>query len=126
VRPRLVARDAAGNEREVYLPCTIKPREFADRTLPIDDDFLARKVPEIEHDNGLPIAADPLKGYLSINNDLRRQNEAQIHQLTAAVTARPLWDGVFHRQSNAAPLSSFADRRTYTYKGEVIDHQTHL
>ena len=26
VRPRLVASDAAGNQRDVALPCTIKPR----------------------------------------------------------------------------------------------------
>jgi murein DD-endopeptidase MepM/ murein hydrolase activator NlpD len=125
-RPRLIARDAAGNQREMYLPCTIKPRVFAQRSLPIDDEFLSRKVPELEHDNGLPIAADLVKGYLAINNDLRRQNEAQIHAITAHSTPQPLWDGAFHRQSNAAPLSSFADRRTYTYHGDVIDHQTHL
>ncbi len=126
VRPKLVASDAAGNQREVYLPCTIKPRLFAERTLAIDDDFLSRKVPEIEHDSGLPVAADLVKGYLAINGDLRRQNEARIHELTAHSVAQPLWDGPFQRQPNAAPLSSFADRRAYTYHGDVIDHQTHL
>ncbi len=126
VRPRLSARDAAGNQRDVYLPCSIKPRQFAERTLAIDDDFLSRKVPEIEHDNGVPIAADLVQGYLEINGELRRKNEARIHEITAKSSAEPLWDGVFHRQSNAAPLSAFADRRAYTYHGEVIDHQTHL
>jgi murein DD-endopeptidase MepM/ murein hydrolase activator NlpD len=126
VRPRLIARDAADNQRDVYLPCQIKPRRFAERTLAIDDEFLARKVPEIEHDNGLPPNADLLKGYLFINRELRQQNEARIRALTAHSAPVPLWDGAFHRQSNAAPLSSFADRRTYTYHGEVIDHQTHL
>lgn len=126
VRPRLIARDAAGNQREIYLPCTIKPRRFAERTLAVDDDFLVRKVPEIEHDNNLLIAADLVKGYLYINNELRHQNEAKIRELTATSTPAPLWNGAFHRQSNAAPLSSFADRRAYTYHGDVIDHQTHL
>lgn len=125
-RPRLVARDAAGNERDIYLPCTIKPRQFAERQLAIDDEFLGRKVPEIEHDNALPIAADLVQGYLAINRDLRQQNEAKIREVTAHSHPEALWDGAFHRQSNAAPLSSFADRRTYTYHGEVIDHQTHL
>jgi len=125
-RPRLVARDAAGNERIVALPCTVKPRQFAERTLGIDDDFLARKVPEIEHDNGLTPQADLVQGYLTINRELRQQNEARIREITAHSQPEPLWDGAFHRQSNAAPLSSFADRRSYTYHGEVIDHQTHL
>jgi murein DD-endopeptidase MepM/ murein hydrolase activator NlpD len=126
VHPRLVASDAAGNRREVALPCTIKPRQFAERTLPIDDDFLTRKVPDLEHENDLPPTPDLVAGYLTINRDLRQRNEAQIRELTARPRSEPLWDGVFHRQSNAAPLSSFADRRTYTYHGEVIDHQTHL
>src|SRR5262249_54107530 len=82
-RPRLHAKDAAGNQRDVYLPCVIKPRVFAQRTLAVDDDFLSRKVPEIEHDNGLASSADLLKGYLLINGDLRHQNEARIHELTA-------------------------------------------
>ena len=126
VRPQLVASDGAGNERQVALPVTIKPRKFADRSLAVDDDFLARKVPEIQHDNKLPPAADFVQGYLAINGDLRRQNEARIREVTAASARAPQWTGVFHRQSNAAPLSAFADRRAYTYNGEVIDHQTHL
>lgn len=126
VRPRLIARDAAGNQRDVYLPCSIKPRHFADRTLGIDDAFLTRKVPEIQQANGLSSTGDPVKDYLAINNDLRRQNEARIHEATVQSSPAPLWDGAFHRQSNAAPLSSFADRRSYTYRGDVIDHQTHL
>jgi murein DD-endopeptidase MepM/ murein hydrolase activator NlpD len=125
-RPRLVARDAAGNERDVYLPCTIKPRHFSERLMAIDDEFLGRKVPEIEHDNNLPVAADLLQGYLYINRELRHQDDARISELCAHSAPEPLWDGPFHRQSNAAPLSSFADRRTYTYHGNVIDHQTHL
>jgi len=126
VHPRLVARDAAGNRREVGLPCTIKPRQFSERTLAVDDAFLARKVPELEQQSGLPPQADMVKGYLAINGTLRQQNEARIREITAH--SLPEWqaDGVFHRQPNAAPLSSFADRRTYTYHGEVIDHQTHL
>jgi hypothetical protein len=126
VRPRLIAQDAAGNQREVYLPCQIKPRRFAERMLAIDDDFLTRKVPEIEHDVGLPVNPDLLKGYLYINGTLRQEDEARIREITAHSASEPLWNGAFHRQSNAAPLSSFADRRTYTYHGEVIDHQTHL
>ena len=125
-RPRLIAADAAGNQRDISLPCTIKPRTFAERTLAIDDAFLTRKVPEIEEASGLPIAADLVQGYLHINGDLRRQNEARIHELTQTSAPAPLWNGTFHRQSNAAPLSAFADRRTYTYKGQPIDHQTHL
>ena len=126
VRPRLIANDAAGNQRDIALPVSIKPRTFAERTLAIDDTFLARKVPEIEEASGLPVAADLVQGYLQINGELRRQNEARIREVTKTATPTSSWTGAFHRQSNAAPLSSFADRRTYTYNGRPIDHQTHL
>jgi len=125
-RPKLVAADAAGNQREVYLPCEIKPRRFAERTLAVGDDFLSRKVPEIAQASGVPVTGDLVQDYLRINRDLRQEDDARIRQLTAHSAPEPLWDGAFRRQSNAAPLSSFADRRTYTYHGDVIDHETHL
>lgn len=126
VRPRLVASDAAGNRREVFLPCVITPRHFPERTLAVDDDFIDRVVPEIAQAGGLTLSGDGLKDYLFINSELRQRNEARIRELTAESASVQLWNGAFHRQSNAAPLSSFADRRTYLYHGDVVDHQTHL
>ena len=38
----------------------------------------------------------------------------------------PRWEGAFLRLPNSAPLSSFADRRTYVHDGDTIDRQTHL
>ena len=57
------------------------PRRFADHDLTIDDAFLTRKVSEIEQANGLPPSTDLLQGYLRINRELRKQNEARIHEL---------------------------------------------
>jgi murein DD-endopeptidase MepM/ murein hydrolase activator NlpD len=126
VRPVVVARDAAGNQREVALPVNIKMRKFAERTLNLDDNFLNRKVPELEQLNGLRPVADPLQGYLQINRALRQKNEEKIREITKSSVPEALWSSAFHRQTNAAPLSSFADRRSYSYKGEVVDHQIHL
>src|SRR5207245_9780209 len=39
---------------------------------------------------------------------------------------RPRGEGEFRRLPNSAPLSGFADRRTYLYGGKPIDQQTHL
>lgn len=125
-RPLVVAKDAAGNRREVALPVLVKPRKFPERILALDDAFLSRKVPEIERDNGLSPSPDRVQGYLFINGELRRRSEAKIKELTAKSRPEPLWDGVFKRQTNAAPLSAFADRRVYTYNGQTIDRQTHL
>lgn len=125
-RPEIRVSDAAGNSLTVAVPVQIKPRKFPEREMPITDDFLQRKVPELLSINRLPAQPDLVKGYLYINGDFRKETERQLRQVTETSAPRPLWEGVFHRQSNAAPMSAFADRRVYTYKDQVIDRQTHL
>jgi murein DD-endopeptidase MepM/ murein hydrolase activator NlpD len=125
-RPIVRAVDAAGNAQEVALPVLIKDHRFPERQLAIDDAFLQRKVPEILTAMHKPVPADLKEGYLVVNRDVRHDSEERIRALTAHSADHPLWTGVFHRQSNAAPMSAFADRRSYLYKGDVIDRQTHL
>ena len=125
-RPVVRAEDAAGNKQEVALPVLIKDRKFSERQLTIDDAFLQRKVPEILGAVHKPVPADLKEGYLTVNRDVRRESEERLRAITAESADHPLWGGVFRRQSNAAPMSAFADRRSYLYNGEVIDRQTHL
>jgi murein DD-endopeptidase MepM/ murein hydrolase activator NlpD len=125
-RPAVVAADAAGNRRRASLGVAVTHRRFAEKTLPVTDDFLARKVPELLVANGLDPAGDLLAGYLRVNRELRATTEARVQSLCRESTDRPLWQGAFLRLPNSAPLSGFADRRTYLYGGKVIDHQTHL
>lgn len=124
-QPLLRASDAAGNIAESALPVSIKSRAFPDRQLPIDDAFLQRKVPEILSKVGKPVPANLVEGYLTVNRDVRRESEEKLDAVTARSAATPLWTGPFRRQPNAAPMSAFADRRAYLYKGETIDRQTH-
>jgi murein DD-endopeptidase MepM/ murein hydrolase activator NlpD len=125
-RPVVRAVDAAGNVQEVALPVLIKDHKFPERQLQLDDAFLQRKVPEILTAVHKPVPTDLKEGYLTVNRDVRRESEERLRALTAHSADHPLWTGVFHRQSNAAPMSAFADRRSYIYKGDVIDRQTHL
>jgi murein DD-endopeptidase MepM/ murein hydrolase activator NlpD len=125
-QPMLRAVDGAGNATEVSVPVSIKNRQFPERQLPIDDAFLQRKVPEILSKVGKPVPADLVQGYLVVNRDVRRESEEKLDAITAHSADVPLWTGVFKRQTNAAPMSAFADRRSYVYKGETIDKQTHL
>jgi murein DD-endopeptidase MepM/ murein hydrolase activator NlpD len=127
-RPVVVATDAAGNRREEPLKITVQPRKFADKTLPITDAFLQRKVPDLLSANGLPADGSLVDGYLRINRDLRASTEARIRELCGNPPGGPLWsgdDGGFQRMPGAA-LSGFADRRRYTRDGTVIDNQMHL
>jgi murein DD-endopeptidase MepM/ murein hydrolase activator NlpD len=125
-QPMLHAVDGAGNATDVAVPVSIKNRQFPERQLQIDDAFLQRKVPEILSKVGKPVPADLVQGYLVVNRDVRRESEDKLDEITSHSADTPLWTGVFHRQTNAAPMSAFADRRSYVYKGETIDKQTHL
>jgi murein DD-endopeptidase MepM/ murein hydrolase activator NlpD len=125
-RPLIVAADAAGNRRTTGLDVEIRRRTFAEKSLPITDDFLARKVPELLEANHLDAAGDLVAGYLRINRELRTTTEARVREMCRDSAPRPLWSGALLRLPNSAPLSGFADRRSYVYGGQVIDRQTHL
>lgn len=124
--PKAVAEDAAGNRREVDFHAVIKPRRFADRTLDLDDAFLARKVPTLLSSNRLPPTSTLLDGYLLVNRTLRQASEERIRELTRTSAPAPLWNGSLLRQPNSAPLSGFGDRRSYRYGGKIVDAQVHL
>jgi hypothetical protein len=127
-RPIAVATDGAGNRAEIALDVRVQPMKFADKKLAITDAFLERKVPELLAANDLGTSASLIDGYLRINRDLRQSTEARVRDLCSAGAPAPLWsldDGALIRMPGAA-LSGFADRRTYTHDGAVIDHQTHL
>ena len=125
-RPEATAADAAGNRRTVPIGITVRPRRFAEKTLPVSDEFLARKVPELLQANGLRNSGDLVAGYLQINRELRQASEVRVREICRESAPEPLWEGAFLRLPNSAPLSGFADRRTYVYGGREIDHQTHL
>jgi murein DD-endopeptidase MepM/ murein hydrolase activator NlpD len=120
------AIDSVGNASDVGIPVKIKARRFPDRTLALSEAFLQQKVPEIYAANALAAPADLVQGYLFINRELRKQSEERLRALTASSSPRPLWSGAFLRQPNAAPMSAFADRRAYEYRGTIIDRQIHL
>lgn len=125
-RPRIRAADEVGNARTVEIPSRIRTWPFPDRTIPIDDPFLQRKVPDLLASNGMPSQSDLVQAYLDINRNLRRASEEKLKAMTIKSAPRPMWEGAFNRQSGSAPMSGFADRRTYVYGGQPIDHQVHL
>jgi murein DD-endopeptidase MepM/ murein hydrolase activator NlpD len=125
-RPVVVAADEAGNRQKATVGIVVKPRVFADKRLELTQDFLARKVPELLHANGMPDGPDLVDGYLRINRELRAKTELRLREICRESAPKQLWEGGFLRLPNSAPLSGFADRRSYVLDGKVIDNQTHL
>jgi murein DD-endopeptidase MepM/ murein hydrolase activator NlpD len=124
---RLRARDEAGNESLAAFWIKIFPKKFRTRDLDLTDDFLNKVVPEIMSQTpSLPDQGDLLKNYLSINRDLRKQNNQQVREMAAKSQERFLWTEPFRQLSNSQVEAQFADHRIYKYQGKEVDRQDHL
>jgi murein DD-endopeptidase MepM/ murein hydrolase activator NlpD len=122
------ARDPATNEATSAVDRKQFQKPFMKSRIEIDDRFLSRVVPAIAQNTpGAGIDTNDLvKGFLTINNDLRRQNNQTIAALAAKTRPEMLWREAFSQLGNTAVESRFADFRTYLYQGKEIDRQVHL
>jgi murein DD-endopeptidase MepM/ murein hydrolase activator NlpD len=124
----VVAKDVAGNEATSNVERRVFPKPFAKSRIEINDAFLQRVVPAIAQNTpGANIdTSDLLKGFLTINRDLRRQNNQTITELVKKTRPEMMWREAFSQLGNTSIESRFADYRTYVYKGSEIDQQVHL
>ncbi len=125
------ARDAAGNEVTTPLKHQPTNKKFLQSRIPIDQRFLDRVVPaiasntpDLKIDTSSPEGL--LKGFLTINGDLRKKNSDTITALAAKSQPKMLWTEAFTQMGNSQVESRFADRRTYFFDDKEIDRQVHL
>lgn len=125
------ARDAAGNQATTPLDRRPFIKRFVDSRISVDQAFLDRVVPaivaetpDLNIDTSSPEGL--LAGYLTINGDLRRKNDAFIRSLAAQSRPEMLWSDAFAQLGNTQVESRFADRRTYFFGDREIDRQVHL
>ena len=124
-RPTLVATDKAGNTREMRLAYELKNVKYKKSTIDISDNFLQNKiVPLIE--DAAARQGTPQEQFVAVNKTLRKVNEDRITEVTKQATPQMLWKDAFVQLSNSKVEANFADYRTYTYKGEPVDHAYHL
>ena len=126
------ARDDAGNESTATFVDNVFEKPQKKSNIQLDDKFLDRVVPEIaEHSPDLKLAppaegSDMLPGFLKENGELRKINADFIASLAKKTSPARLWDGPFVQLGNSKVEASFADHRTYFYKGKEVDQQVHL
>ncbi len=123
-KPQLMAQDLAGNTTSKPLPLRALNRTFKQDRIKVTDDFL-EKVSQRLHDLA-PNAATPLDRFLIINRDIRLANTQFLMHISTDTQEKPLWNGNFIRLPRSASRASYGDHRTYIYKDEVIDAQSHL
>jgi hypothetical protein len=124
------ARDDAGNEANASFVDNVFEKPFKRSRIEIDDKYITRVVPEIiEHSPELKMAVptgDMLPGFLRLNGELRRLNAEEIAALAGKTSPTKLWKATFVQLGNSKVEASFADHRTYVYKGKEVDQQVHL
>jgi murein DD-endopeptidase MepM/ murein hydrolase activator NlpD len=131
-RIQAFARDEAGNEAKATFVDNVFEKPQRKSRIELDDKFLNRVVPEIiEHAPELkmtppPEGSDMLPAFLRVNGELRKINADQIAALAAKSSPTRLWEAPFVQLGNSKVEASFADHRTYLYKGKEVDHQVHL
>jgi murein DD-endopeptidase MepM/ murein hydrolase activator NlpD len=121
------AQDRAGNRSETGFGVKTFPREFRERRIEVSDSLIEQIAPEIlSHDRDIQGGETPLETFLAINSELRTITQKRIDAITSTSRSSRLWNEPFQQLSNSEVQSSFADRRSYYYRGERVDQQTHL
>ena len=125
---QVFARDEAGNEAVAALDNRVFPKAYQKSRIEIDDRFLNRVVPAIAGNTpSIEVPpGDALAGFLKINGDLRRENNAYIASLAEKSSPDLLFRDAFQQLGDSQVEAKFADTRTYVYKGKDVDQQVHL
>lgn len=121
------AQDTAGNRGRENFWKKVFPGRFRNRNINISDRFMERVLPSIvERSEHVRETSDLLETFLEVNGSLRRVNNRRIAEMASQTASVPLWTEEFLQLTNSQVESSFADFRSYFYRGKKVDEQTHL
>ena len=120
----LWAEDRAGNLAKTGFYCQVRKKRYPTDKINITDSFLKKILPGFAPYLG-NLDADDITKFLKINRELREENAKKFFDLRTDTSPERLWDGVWIRLKNAATMAKFGERRSYYYKGQLIDEQTH-
>ena len=124
---RVIARDAAGNQSVATFWQKVFPKKFRSRDIVLDDGFVQKAVADImPHTTEIKDQGETIKTFVALNSILRKKNHETIAMLAKQSSPQFLWNGPFLQLSNSQVEASFADRRTYMYKGQRVDQQDHV
>lgn len=121
---RVSGADEAGNQGQTSFSVYFKKAKEKKDRIEISDGFLQKKMPEFQQYYPEMKGADVEK-YLFVNQKARVWNGEKIAEACRNTAAEQLWQDRFLRMPGAG-RAGFADQRSYFYKGQEIDQQTHL
>ncbi len=122
----IFARDDAGNEARLSMPCDIKPKKFRADKVNLNDAFLQKILPEFQAAIPQLQGKTPVEVFAYVNTTLRDENTKTIQTICGKSINKKLWEGTFHRMRNAQPMALFGDQRTYLINGISYGNSVHL
>ena len=123
--PMVFASNGAGNDVTSPIVFQFPKKEqpkYTAHDMQVSDGFLQKVVGELDP-NG---SGDPVARFIKINNEMRRANNQTLSDLRLKTADKFLFSQPFARQSHSQAEATFADVRSYIYKGKKIDQQVHL
>jgi len=124
-RIMVFARDEAGNETTVAIPCVIKEKKFRADKMNLSDNFLQQKMPEFQAMVPSLQGKTALEVFTYINSQMRNDNLLTIQKICQKSSPKELWEGTFLRMKNGAPMALFGDKRSYMYNGKSVGESIH-
>jgi murein DD-endopeptidase MepM/ murein hydrolase activator NlpD len=123
---KVFARDYAGNEVSVAIPCLIKEKKFRADKMNLSDSFLQQKMPEFEATVPALKGKTQLDIFIYVNGQMRNDNFQTIQSVCRKSSPAKLWDGTFLRMQRAQPMALFGDKRTYMVGGKAVANSLHV
>jgi murein DD-endopeptidase MepM/ murein hydrolase activator NlpD len=123
---RVVAVDGAGNKASIALPYLLLDKKFRSDKMEISESFLQQKMPDFQNANPELRDKSLLDTFIHVNTKMRDDNFKSIQAVCQNSVPQPLWEDIFLRMKNAAPMALFGDKRTYLAGGDTIGESIHL
>jgi murein DD-endopeptidase MepM/ murein hydrolase activator NlpD len=119
------ARDEAGNETNMAIPCVIKEKKFRSDKMNLTENFLQQKMPEFQAMVPSLQGKTPLEVFTYVNSQMRNDSLLTIQKICQKSSPKELWEGTFLRMKDAAPMALFGDKRSYIYNGKIVGESIH-
>jgi len=122
----IYAVDTAGNVTKVHIPVYYSDIRLKKSRINITDSFIRNKVLTIMENENIPKKATLLDDFLYVNDVVRKQNTEKIRKICQKSEPAFLWRGRFEQLKDSKVTATYADKRSYYYKGKLVDIKHHM
>jgi murein DD-endopeptidase MepM/ murein hydrolase activator NlpD len=123
---KVFARDTAGNESIISVPCLIKEKKFRADKMNLGENFLSQKMPEFQSMVPALQGKTPLEIFAYVNGQMRDDNFRTLQTICQKSSPQKLWEGTFLRMQRAQPMALFGDKRTYMVGNKSVANSLHV